>query len=326
MVFSSVPLYLDQPNWHQLQQPNHQEVCGGENSQFQPPPPPQVGVGCGGGGSIRPGSMVDRARMAKIPQPEAGLKCPRCESTNTKFCYFNNYNLTQPRHFCKTCRRYWTRGGALRNVPVGGGCRRNKKIKNSSSSKSQVTADQKAVVGLKSTSPSPSPSSCNNNTDMPSSHFTQLPFMDSALQNLGQYGGGGGNLGIISGGFQAQMAATGGAGLTSLGFQISGGGGGADQWRLPFLTGLETPGIFYPHHQSEVVQNRSSGQVETVAPLGGGGSGVALVAAPVQMEEKNRGGLNLSRQFMGIFENNNNNNNQYLGGNTWTEISGMNSS
>ncbi|KAG9156496.1 hypothetical protein Leryth_027610 [Lithospermum erythrorhizon] len=37
---------------------------------------------------------------------------------NTKFCYYNNYSLSQPRHFCKTCRRYWTRGGALRNVPI----------------------------------------------------------------------------------------------------------------------------------------------------------------------------------------------------------------
>ncbi|KAL6553130.1 hypothetical protein OROGR_006972 [Orobanche gracilis] len=54
------------------------------------------------------------------------LRCPRCDSPNTKFCYYNNYNLTQPRHFCKTCRRYWTKGGALRNVPIGGGCRRNK--------------------------------------------------------------------------------------------------------------------------------------------------------------------------------------------------------
>ncbi|KAJ8764316.1 hypothetical protein K2173_006056 [Erythroxylum novogranatense] len=54
------------------------------------------------------------------------LRCPRCDSTNTKFCYYNNYNLTQPRHFCKTCRRYWTKGGALRNVPIGGGCRKNK--------------------------------------------------------------------------------------------------------------------------------------------------------------------------------------------------------
>ncbi|XP_062102141.1 dof zinc finger protein DOF5.3-like [Humulus lupulus] len=57
--------------------------------------------------------------------PES-LRCPRCDSANTKFCYYNNYNLTQPRHFCKTCRRYWTKGGALRNVPIGGGCRKNK--------------------------------------------------------------------------------------------------------------------------------------------------------------------------------------------------------
>ncbi|KAF5749720.1 dof zinc finger protein DOF5.7 [Tripterygium wilfordii] len=62
------------------------------------------------------------------------LKCPRCDSSNTKFCYYNNYNLSQPRHFCKTCRRYWTKGGALRNVPIGGGCRKNKKVKSSSSS------------------------------------------------------------------------------------------------------------------------------------------------------------------------------------------------
>ncbi|KAJ4964949.1 hypothetical protein NE237_016798 [Protea cynaroides] len=60
------------------------------------------------------------------------LKCPRCDSPNTKFCYYNNYSLTQPRHFCKTCRRYWTKGGALRNVPIGGGCRKNKKTKSAS--------------------------------------------------------------------------------------------------------------------------------------------------------------------------------------------------
>ncbi|KNA14509.1 hypothetical protein SOVF_106870 [Spinacia oleracea] len=57
---------------------------------------------------------------------QQNLRCPRCDSTNTKFCYYNNYNLTQPRHFCKTCRRYWTKGGTLRNVPIGGGCRKNK--------------------------------------------------------------------------------------------------------------------------------------------------------------------------------------------------------
>ncbi|KAJ6698457.1 DOF ZINC FINGER PROTEIN DOF1.4-RELATED [Salix purpurea] len=38
-------------------------------------------------------------------------------------------SLTQPRYFCKGCRRYWTKGGSLRNVPVGGGCRKNRRGK-----------------------------------------------------------------------------------------------------------------------------------------------------------------------------------------------------
>ncbi|XP_059281562.1 dof zinc finger protein DOF3.4-like [Lycium ferocissimum] len=75
----------------------------------------------------------DNRRPARLPAPMNGtrpsepenLPCPRCDSTNTKFCYYNNYNLSQPRHFCKSCRRYWTRGGTLRNVPVGGGTRKN---------------------------------------------------------------------------------------------------------------------------------------------------------------------------------------------------------
>ncbi|KAJ9179302.1 hypothetical protein P3X46_011110 [Hevea brasiliensis] len=61
-----------------------------------------------------------------FPEQEQ-LKCPRCDSNNTKFCYYNNYNLSQPRHFCKNCRRYWTKGGALRNIPVGGGSRKSTK-------------------------------------------------------------------------------------------------------------------------------------------------------------------------------------------------------
>ncbi|XP_077242609.1 dof-type zinc finger DNA-binding family protein [Tasmannia lanceolata] len=62
------------------------------------------------------------------PPHDQALKCPRCDSAHTKFCYYNNYSLSQPRYFCKTCRRYWTKGGSLRNVPVGGGCRKNKKV------------------------------------------------------------------------------------------------------------------------------------------------------------------------------------------------------
>lgn len=59
-------------------------------------------------------------------RPEKIIPCPRCKSMETKFCYFNNYNVNQPRHFCKGCQRYWTAGGALRNVPVGAGRRKSK--------------------------------------------------------------------------------------------------------------------------------------------------------------------------------------------------------
>ena len=63
-------------------------------------------------------------------------KCPRCESKNTKFLYYNNYNPLQPRYFCKECRRSWTQGGTLRHVPVGGNHRKGKPAKPSSSSRS----------------------------------------------------------------------------------------------------------------------------------------------------------------------------------------------
>ncbi|CAH8365696.1 unnamed protein product [Eruca vesicaria subsp. sativa] len=59
-------------------------------------------------------------------RPDKIIACPRCKSMETKFCYFNNYNTNQPRHFCKSCHRYWTAGGALRNVPVGAGRRKSK--------------------------------------------------------------------------------------------------------------------------------------------------------------------------------------------------------
>ncbi|KHN14752.1 Dof zinc finger protein DOF4.6 [Glycine soja] len=70
------------------------------------------------------------------PQKEQAINCPRCHSINTKFCYYNNYSLTQPRYFCKTCRRYWTEGGTLRNIPVGGGSRKNKRSSASCSNNS----------------------------------------------------------------------------------------------------------------------------------------------------------------------------------------------
>ncbi|CAH2034149.1 unnamed protein product [Thlaspi arvense] len=94
-------------------------------------------------------------------QPQPQLKCPRCDSSNTKFCYYNNYSLSQPRHFCKACKRYWTRGGTLRNVPVGGSYRKNKRVKR------PATATAAASTASTTTSSSP-----NNPHQI--SHFSSM--------------------------------------------------------------------------------------------------------------------------------------------------------
>lgn len=83
-----------------------------------------------------PSSAATLPANSTSPEP---LPCPRCNSHDTKFCYYNNYNLTQPRHYCRTCRRYWTQGGTLRNVPVGGGCRKNKQVVPTEFTKSRPT-------------------------------------------------------------------------------------------------------------------------------------------------------------------------------------------
>jgi hypothetical protein len=74
----------------------------------------------------QPGPVDIASQREKLKKPDKVLPCPRCNSMDTKFCYFNNYNVNQPRHFCKNCQRYWTAGGAMRNVPVGAGRRKNK--------------------------------------------------------------------------------------------------------------------------------------------------------------------------------------------------------
>ncbi|KAG8387944.1 hypothetical protein BUALT_Bualt02G0073900 [Buddleja alternifolia] len=84
-------------------------------------------IHAGDGGGRFFGGGGDRRLRPHNHHHHHALKCPRCDSLNTKFCYYNNYNLSQPRHFCKSCRRYWTKGGVLRNVPVGGGCRKTKR-------------------------------------------------------------------------------------------------------------------------------------------------------------------------------------------------------
>ncbi|KAM0021934.1 putative transcription factor C2C2-Dof family [Helianthus debilis subsp. tardiflorus] len=85
---------------------------------------------------------------SSLKPPEQIVKCPRCDSSNTKFCYYNNYSLAQPRHFCKACKRYWTKGGTLRNVPIGGSFRKNKKTKSSSSNCSSLDIGGMKFFGL----------------------------------------------------------------------------------------------------------------------------------------------------------------------------------
>lgn len=45
----------------------------------------------GGGGGKRPA----------LPKPSGIVCCARCSSADTKFCYYNNYNVKQPRFYCK---------------------------------------------------------------------------------------------------------------------------------------------------------------------------------------------------------------------------------
>ena len=52
------------------------------------------------------GSGNGKAARSKLPRPEAPSPAsPRChaDGVNTKFCYYNNYNINQPRYYCKVC-------------------------------------------------------------------------------------------------------------------------------------------------------------------------------------------------------------------------------
>lgn len=72
--------------------------------------------------------ISDTKEEKLLKKPDKILPCPRCTSLETKFCYFNNYNVNQPRHFCRNCQRYWTDGGNMRKVAVGAGRRKNKQV------------------------------------------------------------------------------------------------------------------------------------------------------------------------------------------------------
>lgn len=320
------------------QQPNQQAGIDTQNLQIPPPPqPPSLTITViedgGYQSSIRPGSMVDRARLAKIHQPDAALKCPRCESTNTKFCYYNNYNLSQPRHFCKTCRRYWTRGGALRNVPVGGGCRRNKRSKGNSSTRSK--SSMKAATGSSSASANSSSSGCTNSTDVighlptpsPQTHLPIfLPTLQHSYSDHYIYGGTGLNFGTFPTSMLARNGNNTSAGTgTDAEFQIgtssSGGNNGnsllsnglnSEQWRLPnlqqvhqqqfpFLTNLEPQiGLFKIDGENAEPPSyvRDGGGIRFCSKaMDSSVSGMIPQVSTLKMEENQ--GLSLSKNVLG---------------------------
>ena len=63
----------------------------------------------------------DEKKREPLPKPDYAVACPRCKSDDTKFCYYNNYNVKQPRFYCKKCCRYWTEGGIVAQRARGRG-------------------------------------------------------------------------------------------------------------------------------------------------------------------------------------------------------------
>ncbi|QCD84464.1 hypothetical protein DEO72_LG2g4818 [Vigna unguiculata] len=61
--------------------------------------------------------------MAQVGQASEGIKL---FGTTITLHGRERREDSKPRHFCKGCQRYWTAGGALRNVPIGAGRRKAK--------------------------------------------------------------------------------------------------------------------------------------------------------------------------------------------------------
>ncbi|KAK4789909.1 hypothetical protein SAY86_017213 [Trapa natans] len=138
---------------------------------FMVPEEPRFKVACstvssrnletGGADKAQVGPQTEEPQAGKngheqektLKKPDKILPCPRCNSFDTKFCYFNNYNVNQPRYFCKNCQRYWTAGGTVRNVPVGAGRRKNKQFASSSQYRQAMMSVSDIVSPNESASP-----------------------------------------------------------------------------------------------------------------------------------------------------------------------------
>ncbi|KAM3285150.1 dof zinc finger protein DOF1.4 [Capsicum chacoense] len=134
---------------------------------------------CSSQNSLPEPPLIRRQPPSK-PEP---LKCPRCDSINTKFCYYNNYNKSQPRHYCKGCKRHWTEGGTLRNVPVGGG-RKNKRMRMTTDLVDHITGRKRVTLEEVKDQRCPLISTTITSTTTSSMPSTIISTMDEDIKNI----------------------------------------------------------------------------------------------------------------------------------------------
>ncbi|KAL7248727.1 hypothetical protein ACSBR2_003469 [Camellia fascicularis] len=309
MVFSSIPAYLDPSNWQQQQQnPQIGTSSGNGNPHLPPPPLPPPPHQGDGSGSVRPGSVADRARMANIPMPEAALKCPRCESTNTVLLL----QQLQP-HSASALLQDLPEVLDERWCSEKRSCGRWLPEKQ----EKQRNVGTASLLGL--------------TPQIPPLRFMAAPLSQLTDHHHHHYG----EIGLNYSGISAPLVVTSDMnmnfhlGSSSLGLGGGGGGGsGIEQWRLQQPTqispmaGLDFPGVLYPF-QGGVEPSGYGGEGSQVRPKPPGLGFTTHQLGSVKMEDNQVQELNLSRQFLGIPGND-----QYWSGSSsaWTDLSGFSSS
>lgn len=63
--------------------------------------------------SVSSDGMRTKEKTRLLPPDVGPVKCPRCPSLQTRFLYFNNRKLGQPRYRCLECKNTFTHGGKV---------------------------------------------------------------------------------------------------------------------------------------------------------------------------------------------------------------------
>ncbi|XP_049367067.1 dof zinc finger protein DOF2.1-like [Solanum verrucosum] len=241
----------------------------------------------------------DQDQKKPRPAEQQPQKCPRCDSANTKFCYYNNYSLTQPRYFCKSCRRYWTKGGTLRNVPVGGGCRKNKKLS------STTLAKRSSQDNISPNISNPIPS-YDSSTDL-SLAFARLQKQTNAHLEIDQEHDNNNNNNM-------SMMYNTGNNCTSTAFLDALRGGFLEN--APNHHGLFHHNMYNYANMGQLVENGEMGMSYDQDQMSIGTS-TTMMTAIVKQEM-----CNMARSTEGHDLNNSNNNNKVLCGFPWQQMNG----